>query len=37
MRGWEAFLTEQDREHNKLWGKKELNGFGSNPAAGGRS
>ena len=32
MPGWDAFLTEQDREHNKLWGKKERNGFGKSPA-----
>ena len=29
--GWEAFFTEQDREHQKLVGKTELNGFGTNP------
>ena len=32
MPGWDAFFTEQDREHNKVYGKKELNGFGQNPA-----
>lgn len=32
MHGWERFLTERDKEHDKLWGKKELFGFGSSPA-----
>ncbi|MDF2797599.1 MAG: isochorismatase hydrolase [Devosia sp.] len=32
MYGWERFFTERDKEHDKLWGKKELFGFGSNPA-----
>lgn len=32
MYGWEKFFTERDKEHDKLWGKKELFGFGSNPA-----
>lgn len=32
MYGWERFFTERDKEHDKLWGKKELSGFGSNPA-----
>jgi nicotinamidase-related amidase len=30
--GWEPYLSERDREHDKLWGKKELFGFGSKPA-----
>jgi nicotinamidase-related amidase len=29
---WQEFLTDRDKEHDKLWGKKELNGFGSKPA-----
>jgi len=32
MSGWERFFSERDKEHDKLWGKKELFGFGSNPA-----
>jgi maleamate amidohydrolase len=32
MAVWDPYLTEQDREHLKLWGKQELNGFGSKPA-----
>lgn len=32
MYGWERFFTERDKEHDKLWGKKELFGFGTNPA-----
>lgn len=32
MAVWDPFLTDQDREHLKLWGKTELNGFGSKPA-----
>ncbi|MBB6734125.1 isochorismatase family protein [Cohnella zeiphila] len=30
--GWEPYLSERDKEHDKLWGKKELYGFGNNPA-----
>lgn len=30
--GWEPFLTERDREHDRLWGKKEPYGFGRTPA-----
>ncbi len=29
---WQDFLTDRDKEHDKLWGKKELTGFGSTPA-----
>lgn len=32
MYGWEPFLTERDREHDKHWGKKQLYGFGNKPA-----
>jgi nicotinamidase-related amidase len=32
MFGWEKFLSERDKEHDKLWGKKEPYGFGSRPA-----
>ncbi|TVY07905.1 isochorismatase family protein [Paenibacillus cremeus] len=32
MYGWEAYLSERDQEHDKLWGKKELAGFGKKPA-----
>ena len=32
MYGWERFLTERDREHDALWGKKALYGFGRKPA-----
>lgn len=32
MFGWEPFLSERDKEHDKLWGKTELSGFGSKPA-----
>jgi maleamate amidohydrolase len=31
MPGWDAFLTEQDKAHQTVRGKKELNGFGENP------
>ena len=31
MPGWEAFMTEQDKAHYAVRGKKELNGFGENP------
>lgn len=29
---WQEFLTDRDKEHDKLWGKKELTGFGDKPA-----
>jgi len=29
---WEPFFTEQDKEHYKLWGKKQPFGFGNSPA-----
>lgn len=32
MFGWERFLSERDRKHDELWGKKELYGFGKRPA-----
>jgi nicotinamidase-related amidase len=32
MRVWDKFLTEQDKEHNRRVGKKELFGFGEKPA-----
>lgn len=32
MYGWERFLTERDRRHDQLWGKKSLHGFGKKPA-----
>ena len=32
MFGWEPYLSERDREHDKLWGKTELYGFGTKPA-----
>ena len=32
MFGWERFLSERDRKHDELWGKKELYGFGQRPA-----
>lgn len=32
MYGWEKFLSERDKEHDKHWGKKELYGFGGKPA-----
>lgn len=32
MYGWEPFLTERDKEHDKQWGKKQLYGFGNKPA-----
>jgi maleamate amidohydrolase len=31
MAGWDAFLTEQDKAHQAVRGKKELSGFGENP------
>ncbi len=30
--GWEPYLSERDKKHTELWGKKELNGFGDKPA-----
>lgn len=30
--GWEPYLSERDKKHSDIWGKKELNGFGQNPA-----
>ena len=30
--GWEPYLSERDKQHTELWGKKELNGFGDKPA-----
>jgi len=30
--GWEPYLSERDKQHSALWGKKELNGFGEKPA-----
>jgi maleamate amidohydrolase len=30
--GWEKFMTEQDKEHYDMWGKKEPFGFGKKPA-----
>lgn len=32
MAVWDPFLTEQDRKHMEVWGKRELNGFGTKPA-----
>lgn len=32
MYGWEKYLSERDKEHDKLWGKKGLRGFGEKPA-----
>ncbi len=32
MFGWESFLSERDKKHDELWGKKELYGFGQKPA-----
>lgn len=32
MFGWEPYLSERDKEHDKFWGKKELYGFGKKPA-----
>jgi maleamate amidohydrolase len=31
MAGWDAFLTEQDKQHAAVWGKKGLDGFGTKP------
>lgn len=30
--GWEPYLSERDRKHDAIWGKKELFGFGEKPA-----
>lgn len=30
--GWGKFLSERDQQHDKLWGKTELSGFGEKPA-----
>ena len=30
--GWERYLSERDKKHSELWGKKDLNGFGDKPA-----
>ena len=32
MYGWEKYLSERDKKHDELWGKKELYGFGKKPA-----
>lgn len=32
MFGWEPFLSERDKKHDELWGKKEPYGFGKKPA-----
>jgi nicotinamidase-related amidase len=32
MFGWEPYLSERDRKHDELWGKKEPYGFGKKPA-----
>ena len=32
MYGWESFMSERDKKHDALWGKKELYGFGERPA-----
>lgn len=32
MFGWEKFMSERDKKHDELWGKKELYGFGTKPA-----
>ncbi|GGG00718.1 isochorismatase family protein [Paenibacillus abyssi] len=29
---WERFMTEQDKAHDEMWGKKENFGFGEKPA-----
>ncbi|MBP1156426.1 MULTISPECIES: hypothetical protein [unclassified Paenibacillus] len=29
---WYDFMTEQDKAHDAVWGKKELAGFGDRPA-----
>ncbi len=30
--GWGKFLSERDKQHDQLWGKTELSGFGEKPA-----
>jgi nicotinamidase-related amidase len=32
MFGWEPYLSERDKKHDELWGKKEFYGFGKKPA-----
>jgi nicotinamidase-related amidase len=32
MFGWEKFMSERDKLHDEMWGKKELYGFGKRPA-----
>ncbi len=32
MYGWETYMSERDKKHDELWGKKELYGFGERPA-----
>jgi nicotinamidase-related amidase len=32
MFGWEVFLSERDKKHDQLWGKKEPFGLGTRPA-----
>ena len=32
MYGWERFLSERDKQHDAIRGKKELYGFGRKPA-----
>jgi nicotinamidase-related amidase len=32
MFGWEPYLSERDKKHDELWGKKEPYGFGKKPA-----
>ena len=32
MAGWDAFLTDLDKEVLNVWGKTQLNGFGERPA-----
>lgn len=31
MAGWDKFLTEQDKQHIAMWGKRVLDGFGRRP------
>ena len=33
MYGWEKFLSERDKQHDAIRGKKELYGFGRKPAS----
>ncbi len=30
--GWERYLSERDKQHDQMWGKKALYGFGKKPA-----